>query len=397
MPGWRDAVEDLYQAGGLQVVGIIEEQHADRCRLFMQWKRMDWPILVDSLNLLQMEAVPVTVAIDEHGIVREKRLRLDAADAFRDGFMKAEFPAPESVGPSPTPAVWPKAAAPGNDAGAEAWSSFGESIVLSGDRSRISEAVEAYRRAAELDPDDGWKRFRLGTALRMRHDSEHRAAGDFQGAVDAWKAALDLDPNQYIWRRRIQQYGPRLDKPYPFYDWVPTAREEIRARGETPAELIVEPGGAEFASPVETLASDGGPGEHPDPEGRVYRDEEGLIGVEVIAAPRTIAPGEALRLHVEFRPREEVKAHWNNEVDGLETWIEEPDGCAADAQYRLLDNPPEAVSLETRRLEYEVRCGEDAPPGPRELSGYALYYVCEDVDGTCLYRRQEFGLTFEVQ
>ena len=43
----------------------------------------------------------------------------------------------------------------------------------------------------------------------------------------------------------MQQYGPRLDKPYPFYDWVETAREEIRARGETPSPLRVEPAGAE--------------------------------------------------------------------------------------------------------------------------------------------------------
>ena len=63
MPGWHDEIKDLHESGELQVVGIIQEQHPDRCRLFMQWKQMDWPILVDSLNLLEVSAVPITVAI----------------------------------------------------------------------------------------------------------------------------------------------------------------------------------------------------------------------------------------------------------------------------------------------------------------------------------------------
>lgn len=357
---------------------------------------MDWPILVDSLNLLEMEAVPVTVAIDEHGIVREKRLRLDAADQFRSAFMTTAFPPPSESPTASTPDVWPQLTAPAADARAQDWAAFADSIILSGDLDRIDDAVDAYRRAVELDPAGDWKLFRLGVALRKRHDSEHRVAGDFQAAVDAWKAALDLDPNRYIRRRRIQQYGPRLDKPYPFYDWVPTAREEIRARGETPVELIVEPGGAEFAAPVETLVSDAGPGEPPDPSDRVYHDNEGLIEIEVVAAPRKIAPGQALRLHVEFRPNVERKTHWNNEVDGLEAWLNEPAGCRTDSQYRRVENPPEPVSLETRRVEYEVHCAGDAAPGERQLSGHALYYICEDVDGTCLYRRQDFAATVRV-
>jgi hypothetical protein len=52
------------------MAGIIQEQHPDRARLFMQRKQMDWPILVDSLNLLEVSVVPLTFAIDEHGIIR---------------------------------------------------------------------------------------------------------------------------------------------------------------------------------------------------------------------------------------------------------------------------------------------------------------------------------------
>ena len=52
VPGWHDATRELQAAGRFQMVGIIQEQHPDRARLFMQWKGMGWPILVDSLNLL---------------------------------------------------------------------------------------------------------------------------------------------------------------------------------------------------------------------------------------------------------------------------------------------------------------------------------------------------------
>ena len=55
------------------MIGIIQEQHPERTQLFMQWKEMDWPILVDSLNLLNVSAVPITALIDENGIVRKLR------------------------------------------------------------------------------------------------------------------------------------------------------------------------------------------------------------------------------------------------------------------------------------------------------------------------------------
>ncbi len=397
MPGWHDKIKDLHESGELQVVGIIQEQHPDRCRLFMQWKQMDWPILVDSLNLLEVSAVPITVAIDEHGIVREKGLRLDKVDEFRAGFMQARFEAPAPADAVAPPAQWAEAVTPADSVDAEAWGDFAGLIVRSNDLGRIDEAIGAYQRALEIQPGDGWLEFRLGVALRKRYDSDGRRKGDFQAAVDHWKAALDIDPNQYIWRRRIQQYGPRLDKPYPFYDWVPQAREEIAASGKTPAGLIVEPGGAEFAEPSKELATIEAPVNPPDPGGRIDRDEGEFIALETVIVPNSIEPGEASRIHVNFRPREEIKAHWNNEVDGLEVWLNEAEGCKLDGSYRSLPNPPEVVSLEERKAEFETRCSEDAAPGPRSLDGYALYYVCEDVHGICLYRRQDFQAVIEVR
>ena len=59
-----------------------------------------------------------------------------------------------------------------------------------------------------------------------------------------------MDPSNYIWRRRLQQYGPRLDKPYPFYDWIETARRELKARGIEPHPLRARLTGAEIAQPL---------------------------------------------------------------------------------------------------------------------------------------------------
>lgn len=57
MPGWHAATEELQQAGRLSLAGVVEEQHPDRARLFMQWKRLDWPVVVDSLDLLGVSVV----------------------------------------------------------------------------------------------------------------------------------------------------------------------------------------------------------------------------------------------------------------------------------------------------------------------------------------------------
>ena len=85
MPGWHEATKELRADGTIQMLGIIQEQHPDRARLFMQWKEMEWPILVDSYDLLEVPVVPITLAIDENGIVRS-RLR-----APREGVVGASF------------------------------------------------------------------------------------------------------------------------------------------------------------------------------------------------------------------------------------------------------------------------------------------------------------------
>lgn len=376
------------------MVGIIQEQHPDRARLFMQWKEMDWPILVDSYDLLEAPLVPITLAIDESGTIREVLPAMDEDGGTGADFLEETFGSAGSAEADPRPAEDRPdvgalhARAQSEDSGS-AWKAYGDAIAVWGGVGRVDQAIDAYSRVVDMEPDDGMAHFRLGVAYRMRYDGEGRRDGDFQKAVDEWTAALEVDPNQYIWRRRLEQYGPRLDKPYPFYDWVRTARDEIRARGEEPAPLVVEPRGSEFASPQGDFVATDEPPSEPDPRGRVLRDENQFIDVEAVAVPARVAPGDVTRLHFSFRPIERTKAHWNNEAEEMVVWLDPPPGWEAEARMYTHPLPPEIVSLETRVIEAEVRAPDDFDGQPVTIPGYALYYACEDVNGICMYRRQD--------
>lgn len=394
VPGWHEATKELQEQGKLQMVGIIQEQHPDRARLFMQWKQMGWPVLVDSLNLSEVPYVPITLGVDEHGILRHSWMPDGSVPKDLQGTFLSETSVGFSVSPAATssePEVQTGKALTG-ERSAEEWRSQGNSIFLFGGKHRIGEAIEAYENALRLEPQHGSTRFRLGVAYRKRYDSEFRQLGDFAKAVECWSAALETDPNNYVWRRRIQQYGPRLDKPYSFYDWVTEARGAITARGEKPVRLAVEVGGAEAAQPSEMFRGTGAEPKEPDPEGRILRDENEFIRVETIVVPDTTARSFSARVYVVFRPLLEKKAHWNNEVNDLVLWIDPPKGWEVDNRLLTVANPPEAVSQETREVEFEIRGPKNLRAGPVAITGYALYHVCEDVSGVCMYRRQDVVL-----
>ena len=398
VPGWHEATQNWQQQGRLQMVGILQEQHPDRARLFMQWKQMGWPLLVDSLNLLEVPYVPVTLAIDEYGVVRIVQPPRARAEELEERFLNRTYekPTEAAAGKTLAPRLAALKAATGQNTAA-AWRAYAHALILWGEAERLSEVISAYQRALRLEPEHDPTHFRLGVAYRKRYDSDYRQGDDFQQAIRHWSKALDLDPNNYIWRRRIQQYGPRLAKPYPFYDWVRTARREIQARGETPVPLRVEPGGAEFAHPARSFAPGEVLHEEPDPRGRIYRDKGRFVQVETTAVPTALIPGASARMHVVFRPNLAIKAHWNNEVDDLVFWVNPPAGWQVDARELTVANPPATVSQEARTVEFEVQAPAGGQPGPVTIPAYALYYVCEDVNGTCLYRRQDVALKLEVK
>jgi tetratricopeptide (TPR) repeat protein len=395
VPVWHEATHEWVKQGRLVLLGVTQEQHADRCRLFAQWKRFDWPILHDPINLLEAPAVPIIVAIDEHGIVRAVDPRLETfATEFLDKRFADDAPTgpPRLAGPPDSAALFRKAE---TSPGASPWRAAGDALTIWGGAERLDQAIDAYARALELDPSDKNALFRLGVAHRMRHEAAERRPGDFQAAIDAWGRALKLDPNQYIWRRRIEQYGPRLSKPYAFYDWVTQAKQEVARRGETPVSLKVEPYGSELASPVRDVLAEASPAVEPDPKGQVHRDKQPLIEAEVAVVPARLYPGRAARVHITFRPSAARTGHWNNESTPLRVWVAGAQGWAVAT--RLLEAPQgnQPESEEVRRLDFEVK----APPtatGKTRLLAYALYNACEQARGRCLFLRQDLKIELDV-
>lgn len=383
MPGWHEATTDLRSARALDTLGIVVEQHPDRARLFMQWKGFDWPILRDPFNLLELPAVPITVILDPDGAIRFVQPRLDRIDEISRILAEGLDPVREPRAlPSPVPGK--KALAPPSTDDATAWSDHAVALALWTDR--LDDAVAASARSVPAGAD-GAAWFRRGVVLRMRHDSTDRRDSDFRDSVEAWTRALEADPDNYIRRRRLQQYGPRLAKPYAFYDWVVDARADITSRGEDPVTLAAEPEGAEFSEPQsreERPSSDAQA--PPRPDRRISIDEDRWVDVGVTVVPPRAQPGDAVRTHLDLRPGEGI--HWNNETGPGGLWVAVPDGWSADPDHQEIQVPPEATSDERRHLEFELRIPATLAAGRHTVEVEALYAVCDDDTGVCMIRRR---------
>lgn len=335
----------------------------------MQWQGMEWPVLLDSLNLLGCKAIPYSLLIDPHGIVRY----VNPKDNELQAFLETDYP----EGDASNSERFPSRTSP-------------EGQILWGTNDRLDGAIAAFEARVAAYPEDSAAAFRLGVAYRQRFDSPKRHPGDFSRAIHAWKQALSLDPAQYIWRRRIQQYGPRLDKPYAFYDWVHEARRDLRARGETPHPLRAEPSGAEFATPQKGPSEAMAVGEHPDPLGKVPIDETKMIRVVTTKVPSTQKDSPAFRVHIRLTPDALRKVHWTNDAGPLQ-WVFDTDGVTLGDLH--VSSPPKDLiaSEETRHIEFEWR-PKKGEAAPKTIKGSAYYYVCEDTDGQCLFLRQPISI-----
>jgi hypothetical protein len=380
VPVWHDLTKDLREDDELVVLGVIQEQHPERCVLFADWQGFDWPILWDPFNLTASQVVPNVFAIDEYGVLQAAGLRPDRLQA---DFLERPFEEPLDT--SRPAASWP--GRPGSGPLAE--------ILYASDGTQRDAALARHlptlRARAEAHPEDGASRFHLGVAQRMRYDGASGQPGDFQAALDAWAAALAVNPNQYIWRRRIQQYGPRMDKPYPFYSWVDQAVAELAEQQGGSPDWIADLTAAERAEPRRGSIAPEGTGDaplSPDPAGLIDRDS-GWMTLETAVAFDTSGRAPVARVHVELRPSADGDAHWNNEVEPMQVWVDAPEGWQVDQSLRQWPAVESVVSDEVRRLEFEVQ-GPAGASDPATLAGYALFHACADADGVCVYRRKDF-------
>jgi tetratricopeptide (TPR) repeat protein len=397
VPAWNKQVQQWVRDGKLVVLGIAQEQHSNRCRLFAQWHELNWPILHDPINVIGVRGVPIEVAIDEYGIVRI--LKPDPKTIEKD-FIKKTFVSPkknvsakfEKTNRPDLTALRRQAKQSGSS---DTWRQLGDALVLWSKPFDVNEAIDAYTHAVKIDPEDGDVHFRLGVCYRIRYESEQRLRNDFQTAVDHWTKARQINPNQYIWRRRVEQFGPQATMPYPFYDWVQTAASEIKARGEKPVELRVLPTGSEITGPEPSYENEEIDIKPPDPQGRILRDQQHLILAEVTVIPPQINPGQTVRVHVTLRPNKKLKAHWNNEAEPLKLWIDPPSEWTALPQLLTAPQGNKPETTEPRHIEFEIQAANDAK-GTSRLSAYALYYVCEGTGGTCSFLRQDIPITIKV-
>ena len=405
MPVWYERVRPLVEAGELRVVGIVQEQHADRALLYQQWQELDFPILWDPFGVCGVTAVPDLTGVDEHGVIRiDRPAPKQFKEQFVDGFVRQSFEAPAEAAHDATAfRVNEVARLRGGLAPAQRALRAVARLMLAGPGARtIDGEVEALTSAARSGTAQD--RFRAGVGLRMRFDGPQARAADLQGSIDAWFSALLASPNQYIWRRRIQQWGPALDKPYAFYDWVEQALTEVSARGQEPVELRTSLSGAERVLGSRSIpVPRRGPVVEPDPGARVARDPGTLVRLEhavalntASAGPRIRIPRGALRLHVVLRPR--PGSSWPTDAEPPRLWLEPQDGWIVSSPLVTFDAP--GPGGEGRPLMADVELSTPlvipAPPDPdapppsptATLRGYVVYSVCEP-DGTCVFRRQE--------
>ncbi len=390
-------MKDWVRRGKLVVLGIAQEQHPDRCQLFAQWHKMDWPILHDPVNTMGVNAVSVETAIDEYGIVRSLKPN---AETLEEQFLDKSFaPGPAELSKKPVKPTRPDLKAlrrrAEQDRSFDAWLRLGDALVLWKGPADVNKAIKAYTQALKIKPDDGDAHFRLGVCYRIRYESKQRESGDFQKAVDHWSKALAINPNQYIWRRRIQQYGPRLNKPYPFYDWVETAIRQVKARGDQPVKLKILPMGSEIAAPAGGFEAEQRDVKSPDPQGLISRDTKNLILTEVTVIPPRVKPKGTVRVHITLRPNEKFEAHWNNEAQPLKLWVDPPPGWKVQPQLMTAPQGDKPETSEPRHLEFEIYTAPNAT-GSTKLNAYTLYYVCQGLRGTCYFLRQDIPITVTI-
>lgn len=372
MPVWHELTKELRASGELKVIGLVQEQHAERCQLWAQWQQIDWPILWDPYNMTGSKVVPIAMAVDEQGVIRNNRLHPKKFEQqFVREFMEMQFPAQIGVG-------------------------SGEKL-----RPPLSwkEAYADLYNKTQADPENAVAWFRLGVALRMRFDDPtHAQADDFQKAIECWHRALALNPSQYIWRRRIQQWGPRLDKPYPFFEWVEQAQAEIRERGEKPVALPVPviPAAVPSGEGSEAVAQNA----FPDNDGRVPRDKDGWVDLITTMVFHTRNVGkpskedswkdEVIRVHLQLQPDAQHEVKWSWDAGPCQIWLYDADGWQIEQDYFSL-HPSEEPDASKQGVNFEIRrTAEKAAPS---VKGVIYYFVCSGDSGECTFMAKDFSLT----
>jgi tetratricopeptide (TPR) repeat protein len=391
LPAWYEKTKQLVADGKLVVLGVAHEQHADRCRLFAQWKGINWPIVHDPLNLIRVDSLPLVIGIDEHGIVRADNLDLDT---FEDTFVKKTYKAPKkppAMGSDelPNTKVTRRTAKDGRSA--KTSRAHGDALVLAGAAPQIDEAIAIYRNALSMNADDADSQFRLGVTYRIRYDRPEHKPEDFQSAIDAWRKAAAMQPENEVFTARLLQYGPDVDKPSAYYTWVEAAEKAIKERGETPIKLGVEPTTMELARPSKKFGSSTDAAAKEDPGDKAKKDAENLVHLEYTIVRGMGDEGDRLAaVYVTCRPDPIKAVRWDGSTPPR-LWITKPKSGKLSHEFVECEAGPQAGLEDPRTLCFEIELPKGAKTLP-PIEAFAVYTVRTGPEGQPQMLRQDIQI-----
>lgn len=214
-----------------RLLSVAVDAQPERVRAFAEG--LSFPTAVDSTGalgrLFDFDVVPNGVFLDEQGIIRFSHVggfdvrRPEFADQVQ-ALIDQDF---ERDGTAPRVAQEPldmevlrlELVERPDDPGLHM--ALADALLREG---RAAEALDAYRRAAALDPSDWSAHFGAGTALE--------AEGNTAEALDAWRRALRLDPANFTVRKQIwraenpERFYPEID-----HEWQ---KEQLAREGYAP-------------------------------------------------------------------------------------------------------------------------------------------------------------------
>jgi hypothetical protein len=232
---WHRITKPLIDAEKLVVIGVAQEQSPERCRLLLQWLKIDWSVLHDPLNTFEVRKIPLAIAIDEHGYVQDPNA---SPSTFEAKFVNQTYPTPK------TPAYYerdfmqePKVTRRivGETNLPEDWDQHGTSSILSWRAAWLGEGVAAFTSLTSKQPKSAAAYFRLGVAQLFRGTSKFSEDDDLEAAVKSLKKALALSPRNAVYAQRLAEAMGK-DKSSQA-EWIKIAKKEIKARGDKPVDL----------------------------------------------------------------------------------------------------------------------------------------------------------------
>ncbi|MFT5304424.1 MAG: hypothetical protein ACI814_005252, partial [Mariniblastus sp.] len=172
---WNEKTKPLVETGKLVVIGVVQEQHAERAQLYKQWKQYKFPIAQDSVTGLGLAVVPVPILLDEFGYVLNARPRISQIELLVNTKVeRPTIPAP-TLDPVQVDSTWQVL----NDAktnSSESSMSAGDALLRAGNFESTRAAIKCYQAAIERAVTakstelQGSGLFRLGVAYRTLFD-----------------------------------------------------------------------------------------------------------------------------------------------------------------------------------------------------------------------------------